>query len=625
MTTLLIAFGSFAAFLLAYHTYGRFLGRKIFGLNVDNVTPAHTLRDGSDFEPTRKSILFGHHYTSIAGTGPIVGPAIAVFWGWLPALLWVVFGSIFIGAVHDFGALVLSVRNKGMSVGALAEKYLSRRSRVLLLLLLMLTLTIVLAIFGLVIAAVFAMYPSGVVAVWASLPIAIGLGLWAKKTTGSILLPSLLAVGAIYTIIYFGNRFTFDIQSVFGLSGCSSPWASPVVLWTIILFVYCFIASVLPVWVLLQPRDYINSQQLFVALALLLGGIVAAAFTGQSDLVAAAPAIAKDVPADAPPILPFLFITIACGAVSGFHSLVSSGTSSKQLHCESHARAIGYGSMLAEGALAVVVILACCAGVGMGSFEKIKATDGAITWVPKTVPDPAAPTGKIALTGQAAWEDRYKLEVPQKDGTTKPGWGGMGLGAKVSAFVEGGANFIVALGIPFDLVIPLELAIGILGVMVACFAATTLDTATRLYRYVFQEFAETIHCPPLKNKYAATSVAVASGLSLALLAGDTPAKGGLTLWPIFGATNQILAGLCFLLIVSYVLRRNKPVWFLAIPAVLMLVLPTWAMCDRLIVWAKAEKWLLVTIGGAVQIIAIILAIEAARVFRKLRREKNTTA
>ena len=494
MSTLLIAFGSFAAFLLAYHTYGRYLGNKIFNLAASNKTPAHTLRDGSDFEPTRKSILFGHHYTSIAGTGPIVGPAIAVFWGWLPALLWVVFGSIFIGAVHDFGALVLSIRNDGKSVGALAEKYLSRKCRLLLLLLLMLTLTIVLAIFGLVIAVVFAMYPAGVVAVWASLPIAVGLGLWAKRTRGSILLPSLLAVGAIYTIIYFGNTLAItggDIQSLFGLAGSTSPWASPVVLWTVTLFIYGFIASVLPVWVLLQPRDYINSQQLFVALAMLLAGLVIASLSGQSDLAAAAPAIASELPSDAPPMLPFLFITIACGAVSGFHSLVSSGTSSKQLHCETHARAIGYGSMLAEGALAVIVILACCAGVGMGSFEKPKiiTTESTAMYLPLTpetqsIYDALKKKGKLigrrpgkpgpiefmvpfasikqpasgwvpklgsdgkALTGRAAWRDRYKLEVPQKDGSTKPGWGSMKLGPKVAAFVEGGANFIAAIGIP---------------------------------------------------------------------------------------------------------------------------------------------------------------------------------
>ncbi len=614
MSTLLIAFGSFAAFLLAYHTYGRYLGRKIFELTTGNKTPAHTLRDGSDFEPTRKSILFGHHFTSIAGTGPIVGPAIAVFWGWLPALLWVVFGSIFIGAVHDFGALVLSIRNEGKSIGALAEKYLSSKSRILLLLLLMLTLTIVLAIFGLVIAKVFAMYPTGVMAAWASLPIAILLGLWAKKSSGSILLPSLLAVGAIYTIIYFGNTFTFDIQTLFGFGGSVNPWQSSMVLWTIILFVYCFIASVLPVWVLLQPRDYINSQQLFVALAMLLGGLVVASLTGQSDLAAAAPAIATDLPADAPPMFPFLFIIIACGAVSGFHGLVSSGTSSKQLHCETHARAIGYGSMLAEGVLAVVVILACCAGVGMGSFEQTKPfVNGQPTWSAKTAPD------GTQLTGRAAWRDRYKLEVTDPNtGTTKPGWGALGLGGKVAAFVEGGANFIAAIGIP------LELAIGILGVMVACFAATTLDTATRLYRYVLQEFAETIHCPPLKNKYVATSIAAGSGLSLALLAGAVPAAGGMILWPIFGATNQLLAGLCFLLIISYVLRRRKPVWFLVIPAGLMLVLPTWAMCTQIMTWINGEKWLLVTMGIAVQVIALCLAIEAVRVFRKLKREKASS-
>jgi len=588
MTTLLIALGSFAGFIIAYHTYGRWLARKIFGLDDHALVPSQQLRDDVDFVPTKRGVIFGHHFTSIAGTGPIVGPAIAVFWGWLPALLWVIFGSIFIGAVHDFGALVVSLRNRGQTIGEVAGRMISPRARVLFLLILFFALTIVLAIFGLVIASIFKLYPESVLSVWIALPIAVAVGFWVYRLGGGLLIPSILALIALYLSVYLGV-YHLPIR-------LDMPY--PVLVWTGILMAYCFVASVLPVWMLLQPRDYVNSHQLLVALGLLVLGTFVAAITGQADLAGSAPAVAQELPLHAPPIWPFLFITIACGAVSGFHCLVSSGTSSKQVANESDAQYVGYGAMLLEGALAVIVILACCAGVGMGKFAKNETG----TYLP-VLDDAGAP-----LVGSAAWSQRYNIS-----GT----WGEFSLGHKVGAFVEGGANFLSVLGIP------LELAVGVIAVLVACFAATTLDTATRLQRYVIQELAGTFHMTPLTNKYAATGVAVGLAMMVAMMPGPAgPGSGGLLLWPLFGATNQLLAGLAFMVTVFYLARRNKPVAFAAVPMVIMIVLPAWAlswqMFDPETGWLEQKNYLLLTIGAAAMLLQIWMVVEAVLMWPKAK-------
>jgi carbon starvation protein len=354
-----------------------------------------------------------------------------------------------------------------------------------------------------------------------------------------------------------------------------------------VLLGYCFVASVLPVWLLLQPRDYINSHQLFVALALLFGGLLLA----HPQFVA--PAVNQAAPADAPPIFPFLFITVACGAISGFHCLVSSGTSSKQVACEPDAQFIGYGAMLLEGMLAVLVIIACCAGIGMGVYTFDPAT-GAQT--------PVLGPGGAPLTGEAAWLHRYGGD-----------WASMTLGRKVGAFVEGGANMVAVLGVP------LQLAVAIIAVMVACFAATTLDTATRLQRYVLQEIGNTLRIRPLQNKYAATFVAVATGGALALWPGPQgPGSGGLILWPLFGATNQLLAGLAFLVVAFYLLRHSRPVWFLLAPLALMVIVPAWGLVLELMKWRATGNWLLVGIGAATLLLQGWMVVEGAVLWRSVR-------
>ncbi len=623
MLTFLVAIGSFIGFIIAYHTYGRWLARRVFQLDATAEVPSRQLRDDVDFVPTRKEVIFGHHFTSIAGTGPIVGPAIAVFWGWLPALLWVLLGSIFIGAVHDFGALVVSLRNRGQTVGDIAGRMIAPRARLLFLLILFFALTVVLAIFGLVIAQLFNLYPESVLSTWVAMPLAVAIGFWVYRYGGGILGPSIIGLVILYGAVYVGAYYLpVSIPASWGTSlsatlGLPADTLNPVVLWTIALFIYCFFASVLPVWVLLQPRDFINSQQLLLALAALVLGICVAGLAGHADLHQSAPAIVPMAqwPADAPPIWPFLFITIACGAISGFHCLVASGTSSKQVANECDAQYVGYGAMLLEAALAVIVILACCAGLGMGLFQR--QTDAGVTNAQVIRPysfEVQRDADGQPLVGAAAWHAQYN---------PANGWNSFTLGKLVGGFVDGGANFLTAIGLP------LKFAVAVMAVLVACFAATTLDTATRLQRYVVQELAATLGIRPLTNKYAATILAVALAMVLAMMRGPAlpngapgpHGNGGLYLWPLFGATNQLLAGLAFMVTAFYLWRRGKPVWFLVPPMLLMIVMPAWALVWQMFNggtgWYSHNR-LLFGLGAVTLLLQVWMVVEGILIWPRAR-------
>ncbi|MEX2044049.1 MAG: carbon starvation protein A [Opitutus sp.] len=605
MQALLIALLSGAGFMVAYHTYGRWLGRRIFRLSADWVCPSHRLNDGQDYVPTPKGVVFGHHFASIAGTGPIVGPAIAIMWGWLPALVWVLLGSVFIGAVHDFGALVVSLRNNGQTVGDIAGRVLNRRVRLLFLFILLMALTIVLAIFGLVIASVFRQFPSAIFPCTIQIPIAVAIGFWLLRRKVNLLVPSVAALGIMYLTVFYG-----DVGVLHAINLTMAGWSSWT--WVMLLLGYSYVASVLPVWVLLQPRDYINALQLISALGLIVIGLVVAAVAGGAPLAdgsrpaleLAAPMINFN-PTGAPAMIPFLFITIACGAISGFHCLVSSGTSSKQLGSEPEARFVGYGGMLLEGFLAVLVILACAAGLGLG----VAQSDGSV------------------LVGHDAYLARYSV------------WSSR-LGPLVAAFVDGASNFLKTLGLPETG------ATALMGVFVASFAGTTLDSACRLQRYVIQELAATAGTGErgagtlawLRNKHGATLLAVVLAGFIAAIpppgqdwAFANAGQGGLILWPLFGATNQLLGGLSFLVITFYLWRRGIPVWFIVFPMVFMLIMPMWAMVWQVFVgdggnpsWLSQRNWLLVSIAVATMALEIWMVFEAVRLFPHARGviEKN---
>jgi len=565
MDALLLMLICGGGYLIAYHTYGRFLARKIFKLNKDAVVPSEELKDGIDYVPTRKGIIFGHHYTSIAGTGPIVGPAIGIIWGWLPAVLWVTFGCIFMGAVHDFGTLVVSMRNQGKSVSEIAAKYINKRVRFIFFAVVFLSLLIVIAIFGVVIAMVFKEFPRSVIPVWLQIPIAMSLGFMVYKKSASIPLSTAIAVGAMYLCIFIGSRVPIEFESVLGMPTTG--------FWVIILLIYAWVASTLPVTTLLQPRDYINAWQLFIAMALLVGGTIAASLSGQLSLVA--PAINTSLPANTPPIWPFMFVIIACGAISGFHSLVASGTSAKQVAKEPDSLFVGYGSMLLEGALAVLIIICVGAGIGMA----LKLGDG------------------TTLVGQAAWQHQYSSWM-----------GAKGLADKIAPVVIGAANMMGTLGLPETV------GITLMGVFIASFAGTTLDTSVRIQRYVIGELASDLRIPYLANRWAATSFAVLTAAVLAFATGADGA-GAMMLWPLFGTSNQLLAALALLVVTIYLKRKGGLKFIVtAVPCLIMLVITNWAMVKNEMIYLAEENWLLVTIGAWIFALALWMTVEAVIVF-----------
>ncbi len=559
MGALAIMVLAFAGYIIMYQLYGKYIGRKIFALSGEVKTPSQELEDGRDYVPTKKEIIFGHHFTSIAGTGPIVGPAIAIIWGWVPAMLWIFVGSIVMGAVHDFGALIISMRNQGKSISEYTAKYVNDRTKFLFFLIVFLELWIVIAIFGLVIAIIFSMYPQSVLAVWVEVPIAIFLGYLIYQKGKNAMTWSIYAILAMYVCVFLGPYLPFKMPAIAGIP--------PTGIWTIILLTYAFIASVLPVTTLLQPRDFINSHQLVIAMALLVLGVIVTAFGGNLEIVA--PAVQMS-PAKAPPMWPFLFITIACGAISGFHALVSSGTSAKQVRDERDSLFVGYGSMLMEGTLATLVVIAVAAGIGLGYTTKAGET----------------------LSGVAAWTTHYSSWAAAA-----------GLGSKISAFVDGSANMIMTLGIPK------VFTLAIMAVFVASFAGTTLDTATRIQRYVIGELGSSINLPALNNRWVGTAVAVVTALILAFATG-ADGKGALKLWPLFGAVNQTLAALALIIITLYLKARGGLKWMVAgLPAIFMSVMTTWAVIMNQFKFGTAHNMLLQVINLIILIIAVWIAIE----------------
>lgn len=559
MNSVLLIILALCGYLLAYRIYGRFLGHRVFRLSSSRLMPAHEFEDGVDFVPSKANIIFGHHFTTIAGLGPIVGPAIGVIWGWLPAFLWVFFGSIFMGAVHDFSTLVVSARNKGRSIGELTADVIGPSTRYALQFIMQLLLFIVLAVFAMIVGSLFVSYPESVIPVWAQIPVAVWLG-WKIRQGKNELVWSIVALLMLYAFVLIGVRFPLAL-----------PWDREisVVAWSIVLFIYIFFASTIPVQKLLQPRDYINSHQLLVAMVFLIIGI----FIAHPDFSAPAVNASSFLPdSDVPDLAPLLFIVIACGAISGFHSLASSGTTVKQIDNERDTLPIGFGAMLTESFLAVLVIVAAGAGLGMG-----------------------LETDQGMLTGLDAYLHHYAS------------WSSAnGLSAKLESFITGSANLFSSLGIP------VKYGAAFVVVFIVSFANTTLDSAARIQRISLQEIFTTpegVIRRPVNNRYVATFLVVAAAAAMTFF--KPGGQGAMVLWPLFGSLNQLMAALALGVVTVYLASRKIAIWYTFFPMLVILALTLWAMVKNLLSFFKEGELLLVLISG------LILALTAWLTFSSL--------
>ncbi len=508
---LLIAIG-LSALILGYVTYGRFL-EKVFGVNPEQPTPAVRKNDGRDFVPARNWwVLFGHHFASIAGAGPIVGPILALlYWGWVPAVLWIVLGSIFWGGVHDFGSLMVSLRHDARSIADNASRYISPLARWLFLVFVWFALVLVVAVFAHYAALSYVKDAHTVVPSLGIIPVAVLTGWLMYRSRWPFWLVSLLALILLVVLIPLGAQLPVRASYEF---------------WLVILMVYAFIASITPVQYLLQPRDYLSSYLLILGMGLLLvGGLF-------SGLELQVPAFQQNSPSL--DVVPFLFVTIACGAISGFHSLINSGTTARQLPSERYARRIGYGAMLLEGLLALLVV----AAVG------------------------ALPSGHDAAN-------------------------------PIGTFGKGVAHLLPALG---------DTATYFAILLLNAFILTTLDTATRIARYV------TVELTGLQNRYVATAMVV--GVAVALLWGGQANR----MWTVFGAANQLLAALALLVVAGWLLARRTYPWVAMGPAAFMLVITIWALVQQVhALWAADQRnYLAIGFAALLVLLGVAMGIESLR-------------
>ena len=535
MSSIILVIAGLFVFFIGYKFYSNFLGQKIYEIDDSSLSmPSSSFEDGVDYIPTKKHILFGHHFTSIAGAAPIVGPCVAAYWGWLPALLWILIGTVFMGAVHDFGALVTSVKEKGRSIADIASLTISDRARSMFLVFVILLVWLVLAVFAMVIADLFVSIPSSVIPINIQILIAIIMGFIIYKKKIDAVIPSFIALALLYFFVWVGTQSPVDFTE-------SMPLQDAKNLWITLLFIYCSIASLLPVWTLLQPRDYINSHQLFFGLALLIVGI----FVAQP--IVDAPAIRSFSDPETPDLFPLLFVTIACGAISGFHGLVSSGTSSKQLEKLSDSRVVGYGGMIGEGTLALVSTICAVAGISLVANANLPA---------------------VGFVEYLNWSTYYDTWAHAS-------------GNKATAFVLGGGALLKSIGFSESL------ANTLIAVLVISFAATTLDTATRIQRFILNEFGQATKIKPLTNRYFATVIAVLPAMLMAFWNITDPGTGavkqaGWILWPIFGASNQMLAALTLMVLTLYYWIRKKPILPLLIPMVIIMIVTFTALLSNAI-------------------------------------------
>ncbi|SMO84041.1 carbon starvation CstA family protein [Melghirimyces algeriensis] len=554
-----LTLSSLLLFFLGYRMYSKYLAEKVFRLDPEFQTPAHEFRDGVDYLPTNKFVLWGHHFSSVAGAAPIVGPAIAVIWGWGPALLWVVFGTIFFAGMHDLGTLWSSVRSKGQSVGVITHSVIGSRAKGLFLLIIFFLLLLVNAVFAVVIANLFTGFPESLLPYWLQLPVAMSIGYLVYRRGVGLFWPSVVGLILLFTFIFLGSQMPVQLpESIAGLP--TTGW------WVIVMLLYGAIASRLPVWLLLQPRDYINSHMLFLGLGVLYLGL----FFAQPEFNA--PFFNRDVPEGTPDLVPLLFVTIACGAISGFHGLVGSGTSSKQLNKETDARFVGYFGAMGEGLLALVAVMATAAG--FASLDQ--------------------------------WSEHY--------GT----WESASSGG-VGAFVTGAGSFLASLGIP------VVIGTTFISIMIVAFAATTLDTSMRLQRFILSEIGEQYQVRALKNINISTIVAFLSCIALAFLADPAnPGQGGMVLWPLFGTTNQLTAGLSLIVMTLLLWHKGRNYLVSLIPLVFVVTMTAWSMVLGIADYMNQGNIMLVIVGILILALNLWMILEGLLAARRHRSQSITT-
>ncbi len=538
MNSLTLLLVSAVVLFIGYVCYGGYLAKK-WGIDDSRKTPAHTKYDGIDYVPAKSPVLLGHHFASIAGAGPIVGPIQAAVFGWIPVALWVLIGSIFFGGVQDFGSLFASIRHEGKSIGEIIEFNMGKRGKKLFALFAWLTLVLVVAAFANIVADNFVSTPQAASASIFFMILAIIFGIAVYRFKMPLVPATIIGVILLFGCIYLGFLF---------------PIALSKQTWIVLLMIYIFIASVTPVWILLQPRDYLNSYLLY---AMIIGALL--------GIVILRPEIQMDgfvgFNVNGQYLFPVLFVTVACGAISGFHSLVGSGTSSKQLYKESDAKKIGYGAMLVEGLLAIVALITV-AYISNKQFGNL-----------------------------------------------------LGNGGPVNVFSEGIANFMVSFGIPF------EAGKTFTSLAISAFALTSLDTATRLGRFIFQEFFDTNDLNPkesakknpLTNMYVSTSITVVCSGLLAVM-------GYEKIWPIFGSANQLLAAIALMAIAIWLYNSNRGFKEFIIPIVFMFIVTIVSLCFNI----KANigvNYALVIIAVLLLVLALILIKEALNFIKNSKDNK----
>ncbi|MBS4540152.1 carbon starvation protein A [Clostridium sp. D2Q-11] len=527
MSALVLIITSIVIFLVAYVTYGAWLSKK-WGIDSNRKTPAHVFNDGVDYVPAKAPVLLGHHFASIAGAGPIVGPIAAAIFGWIPVALWIVIGSIFFGGVHDFGSLFTSIRNSGKSVGQVIEVNIGKFGKRLFAIFAWLTLLLVVAAFTNIVADTFVNVPEVATTSLCFIIIALLFGYLVYRRGVPLIIGTIFGIILLALAIWLGMEF-------------------PIVLskgaWIGIILVYIFIASVTPVWILLQPRDYLNSYLLYVMMIGAILGLVfyrpelqLPAFTGFNI--------------NGSTLFPMLFVIVACGAISGFHSLVSSGTTAKQVDSEKDIKLIGYGGMLIEGVLATIALIT------------------------------AAYIGK----------DKLSLLLDN--------------GGPVNVFSDGVGTFMTKIGIDFDA------GKSFVALSISAFALTSLDTGTRLARFIFQEFFEDSAKEKqsifVTNRYVATGITVVFGGWLALM-------GWSKVWPLFGSANQLLAALALLSLAAYLKNKKMSIKAVVIPMIFMFIVTLTALIMLVINNIAVANYLLVGLAIALFLLAIILILQSYKV------------